>query len=267
LPGLIRNLHTTLNTGTDHAELLDLAVYLHVHVTRKWLEHASAPTDLQRRVVFLTRRLAQERNEVSTLALAGVAVFDTLYRGGGFETGRAALHAIAPPPTTADTAGLVGVLTEAHAVMAALDGRPGDAAAAMDATTNLAERFGATGEIGSFGYLYTPVDAAMTRMWLALEADDPDRSLSVAENVHPEQHPFTVSQAHYWILNGRGLAQLRNRRDDAVWALRTAEDIFPARVRRDPIVRDVIATLLPGAGRDAVGAELRGIAYRVGLPV
>jgi transcriptional regulator with XRE-family HTH domain len=33
LPGLIRNLHTTLATGTDHAELLELTVYLHVHVT------------------------------------------------------------------------------------------------------------------------------------------------------------------------------------------------------------------------------------------
>ena len=32
LPALIRNLHTTLATGTDHTELLDLAVYLHVHV-------------------------------------------------------------------------------------------------------------------------------------------------------------------------------------------------------------------------------------------
>lgn len=43
LPGLIRNLHTTLATGADHAELLDLAVYLHVHVTRLWLAHAGAP--------------------------------------------------------------------------------------------------------------------------------------------------------------------------------------------------------------------------------
>ncbi|MGH3854123.1 MAG: helix-turn-helix domain-containing protein [Pseudonocardiaceae bacterium] len=34
LPGLTRNLHTTLDTGTDHGEPLELAVYLHVHVTR-----------------------------------------------------------------------------------------------------------------------------------------------------------------------------------------------------------------------------------------
>ncbi|MGH3798561.1 MAG: helix-turn-helix domain-containing protein, partial [Pseudonocardiaceae bacterium] len=70
LPGLIRNLHTTLATGADHAELLDLAVYLHVHVTRLWLVHSAAPDDLIRRTVFLARRLAQERDEVTTLAIA-----------------------------------------------------------------------------------------------------------------------------------------------------------------------------------------------------
>ena len=67
LPGLIRNLHTTLATGADHAELLDLAVYLHVHVTRFWLIEACAPDDLLRRTVFLARRLARERGEVTTL--------------------------------------------------------------------------------------------------------------------------------------------------------------------------------------------------------
>lgn len=48
-PGLIRNLHTTLDTGTDHGELLDLAVYLHVHVARLWLAPAAAPANLVRR--------------------------------------------------------------------------------------------------------------------------------------------------------------------------------------------------------------------------
>jgi hypothetical protein len=65
LPGLIRDLHTTLATGVDHGELLELAVFLHVHVTRQWLIHAAASADLLRRVVFLARRLAQERDEIT----------------------------------------------------------------------------------------------------------------------------------------------------------------------------------------------------------
>ncbi|MDQ3760657.1 MAG: helix-turn-helix domain-containing protein [Actinomycetota bacterium] len=51
LPDLIRDLHTTLDTGQDHGELLELAVYLHVHVTRWWLINAAAPADLIRRTV------------------------------------------------------------------------------------------------------------------------------------------------------------------------------------------------------------------------
>ncbi len=55
--------------------------------------------------------------------------------------------------------------------------------------------------------------------------------------------------------------------DDAVRALRTAEDLFPTKVRRDPMVRDAIATLLPGARRNAIGMELRGLAHRANLPM
>ncbi|MBV9729762.1 MAG: helix-turn-helix transcriptional regulator [Pseudonocardiales bacterium] len=267
LPGLIRNVHTTLATGTDHAELLDLAVYLHVHVTRLWLFHSGAPADLLRRTVFLTRRLAQERDEATALAAAMFAVADALQAGGAFQLGRDELDSITLPPTTADTAALVGQVTTSHAVAAMLDGRPGDVAAPMQAATELAERFGATGETDSLGFVFGPVDAGIVRMWLALEAGEPDQAASIAREVNPERHPFPVNQAHYWIQYGRALARLRGRRDDAVLALRTAEDLFPTKVRRDPMVRDVIAELLARSRGDAVGRELRGMAYRAGLPV
>jgi hypothetical protein len=53
-----------------------------------------------------------------------------------------------------------------------------------------------------------------------------------------------------------------------VVALRTAEDIFPAKVLRDPMVRDVIAGLLTRSRRDSpMDRQLRGMAYRAGLPV
>jgi hypothetical protein len=116
------------------------------------------------------------------------------------------------------------------------------------------------------GFVFGPVDAGRIRMWLALEADEPDQAVSIAQNVDPERHPFPVNRAHYWVQYGHALARLRGRRDDAVRALRTAEDIFPTKVRRDPLVRDVIATLLPGTRRDAIGTELRRMAHRAGLP-
>ncbi|MGH3800194.1 MAG: helix-turn-helix domain-containing protein [Pseudonocardiaceae bacterium] len=266
LPGLIRDLHTTLGTGRDHDELLELAVYLHVHVTRWWLIEAAGAADLLRRAVFLARRLAQERDDVATLAFASFGVADVLLSGGAFELGQAELDSITLPPTAADNAGLVGQVTALHAVSAALNGRPGEVDAPLDAAAELAERFGATGETDSLGYVFGPPDAGLCRMARALEAGEPDRAVRIAQQVHPERHPFPVNQSHYWAQYGRVLARLRRRHDDAVAALRTAEDIFPAKVLRDPILRDVIAGLLARSRRDSpMDRQLRGMAYRAGL--
>jgi transcriptional regulator with XRE-family HTH domain len=266
LPGLIRNLHTTLATGTDHAELLDLAIYLHVHVTRQWLVHTAAPTDLVRRAVFLTRRLAQERDEATALAIAEFAAADVLLAGGALELGQATLNSLTLPPVTSATAGLVGLVTACHAMAAALDRRYGEVAAPIDAAADLAERFGATSQADSLGFLFGPVSAGCFRMWLALEANEPDHVVSIAQQVDPEQHPFPVNRAVYWVHCGRALAQLRGRQDEAVRALRTAEDLHPTLVRRHPMVRDAIATLLPGTRRNAIDTELRRMAHRAGLP-
>lgn len=267
LPGLIRNLHTTLATGTDHGELLELAVYLHVNVTRMWLAHAGAPTDLKRRTVFLARRLAQERNETTILAVVEFAVADALLAGGALELGRAMLDSMTLPPTTATTAGLVGFVTVHHATASALERRYGDMAAPMDAAAEVAERFGATHDTDSLGFWFGPVNVGLSRMWQALETHEPDEVTRIAQEFDPERIPFPLNRSLYWVHAGRALAQLRGRHDDAVRALRTAESISPTMVLRDPNVRDAIATLRPGSRRDAIGMELRGMAHRAGLPV
>jgi hypothetical protein len=65
---------------------------------------------------------------------------------------------------------------------------------------------------------------------------------------------------------GRGLATERAYRHEAVAALRTAEKLAPQRVRANPFVRDVITDLMRRARRDAIGRELRGMAYRMASP-
>jgi len=64
---------------------------------------------------------------------------------------------------------------------------------------------------------------------------------------------------------GRGLATERAHRQDAVAALRTAERLAPQRVRTNPFVREIVTDLMRRARRDAIGRELRGMAYRMGL--
>lgn len=267
LPGLIRDLHTTLSTGRNHGELLDLAVHLHVHVTRMWVNQAGAEVDLRRRVVFLARRLAQEHGAVTTLGVAAFGVADVLAGGGAFDLALAELDDVTSPATTADTVGMITALTVTRALLAVVAGRPGDADAPMDDATDMAERFGELGEADPLGFGFGPTNVGFRRVRLALEAGEPDRAVRIAEGLHPERNPFPASRVYHWVGYGRALARLRGRQDDAVRALRRAETIHPHRVQRDPFVRDVLARLLARSHRDAVGRELRAMAYRAGLPV
>ncbi|WP_184727525.1 hypothetical protein [Saccharopolyspora phatthalungensis] len=45
------------------------------------------------------------------------------------------------------------------------------------------------------------------------------------------------------------------------------ESLAPQRVRNMPFVRETVTDLVQRAQRDAVGRELRGMAYRMGLGV
>ncbi|MGH4021511.1 MAG: helix-turn-helix domain-containing protein [Pseudonocardiaceae bacterium] len=267
LPGLIRDVHTTLGSGRDHGELLALAVQLHVHTTRLWLSQAAAPDDLRRRAVFLARTLAQEHGEPTTLGVAAFGVADVLLCGGAFELGRAELDSVTLP-TTADTVGLMGQLQMLHGVAAVAGGRLDDSVAPMGAAVEMVERFGdTTGEADSLGFLLGPVEVGIGRMALALDAGEPDRAVSIAADVHPERHPLPGYAAYYWTHYGRGLAQLPGRRDDAVRVFLTAEDLFPVRVYRYPLAREAIAGLVERSRADAIGRDLRGLASRAGLNV
>jgi transcriptional regulator with XRE-family HTH domain len=66
---------------------------------------------------------------------------------------------------------------------------------------------------------------------------------------------------------GRGLAQGKATRAQAVEMLRTAEKIAPQRIRTHPFIKETVSDLMRRAQRDAVGRELRGMAYRMGLAV
>ncbi len=266
LPGLIRDLHTTLDAGADHSELLALAVHLHVHITRMWLGYAGAPADLRRRVVFLARNLAQEHSGAAPLGMAAFGVADVLLRSGVFDLGQAELDSLTPPPTSRDTAGLACALMTSYALAAVVTGRPRETAAPMEAAAEMAVRFGEY-PADPLGFAFGPMNVEFRRMSLALESDEPDLAVSIAQDLHPERHPFASKRVYYWMTYGRALSQLRGRRDDAVRALRTAEDIFPTRVYRDPMVRDVLTTLIEKPPTGRAGQELRGLAHRAGLSV
>jgi hypothetical protein len=259
LPGLIRDLHTSITAGRDLSTLLPLTAMAHVHLTHMWLRDAGAPADLRRQAVGLARNAAREHGEVTTLAVAAYGTVYALVGNGMLALARAKLDSLPLPAITRHTAGVVGSLMMAHSLIAAFDRRPGDVAAPMETAAELAGRFSeATRTHDEFGFAFGPTDVGLYRMDLALEAKEPDRALNIARGVHPEQHPWATRQAAYWVHCGRALTRVRGRSDEAVIAFRRAEKISPHHVHRNPMVRDVLAELLARPRHDAVGRNCEG---------
>ncbi|MGQ0774930.1 MAG: helix-turn-helix domain-containing protein [Pseudonocardiales bacterium] len=264
LPALIRDLHSTIAAGRDVAELLELAVLLHVQGTHNWLHTLGESTDLGWQANTLARQAAREHGGSEVMGLVGFGAANGLLAAGEFDIALAELDAVSVPTTTSQAEQLAGMLALTRSLVAAADRRPGDVAAPLDYAAELAAR---PAEGNAYGLGFGPTNVGVWRVSVALEARDFALAARIAEELRPELLPSANRKAIYWADYGRALARLRGRRDDAVRALRTAELISPARVQRHPFTREAIALLLPGSRRDAVGRELRAMAYRAGLPV
>lgn len=265
LPGLIRDLHTSIAAGRDVAELLDLAVLLHSHATVGWLRVAGAPIELREQAAQLASRAAEDRGTPEAMGLATWGGLYVMVMSGAVDLARDELDSVSVPTATQEGMQLEGVLALCRSFLAAADSRPGDTAAPLEYAAELAER---TGEVNAFGLGFGPQEVGQWRARAVLEAGDHELTARIAEGLRPETHPLRSRQADYWVTYGRALAPQRGRREEAVLAFRHAEKILPHYVLRDPFAREVISYLLPRTRRDSTaGRELVGMAYRAGLPV
>ncbi|MGH3777655.1 MAG: helix-turn-helix domain-containing protein [Pseudonocardiaceae bacterium] len=264
LPALIRDLHTSIAAGRDVAELLGLAVVLHTQGSHAWLRVMGAGLDLRSLAALVARQAAQLRDDPTTMGLAVWGDGLVMLATGDFDLARAELDAATVPTNTPESMQLAGMLALCRSLVAAADKRPADVDAALDYAAELAQH---TGEGNAYWLGFGPTNVALWRMAAVLEAGDHERAATIAEGLNPQVHPNRSRQAAYWIDYGRSLARLRGRHNDAVMALRRAEVLSPLHTLRNPFIRDTIAELLARARRDAVGRELRGMAYRAGLPV
>jgi transcriptional regulator with XRE-family HTH domain len=266
LPTLIRDLHTSIAAGRDVAELLDLAVMLHVPGTSSWLGISAmgARVELRSLNTLIARQAAEHRDEPTMLGLAVFGDGMVLQADGDFDLARAELDAVTVPTNTPESMQLVGMLALGQSLVAAADQRPADVEAALDHASELAER---TGQGNAYWLGFGPINVGLWRMAAALEAGNHERAVVIAEGLNPRAHPSRSRQAAYWMDYGRALARLRGRHGDAVLALRRSEMLDAPRIQRNPFAREVLGELLVRARRDAVGRELRGMAYRAGLPV
>jgi len=162
---------------------------------------------------------------------------------------------------------MYGALHLNAALAAAAMRRGDDAADHLHEAGAIAERVGPDGGHG-FGSLYFgPDNVGIWRVSIAVELGEPGQVQELARRVTPERVPSAARQAMYWADLGRGLASERATRDQAVEALLRAEQLAPQRIRTNPFVREAVADLMRRARREAVGRELRGMAYRMGLGV
>jgi transcriptional regulator with XRE-family HTH domain len=156
LPGLIRDLHTSIAAGRDVARLLELAVLLHSGATPGWLRVAGAPLDLRAQAVQLAHQAAQHRDSPAALGLAAWGGLHVLLSAGEFGLAQAELDSVTVPTDSPESMQLAGMLALSRSLVAAADSRPGDVTAPLEVATELAER---TGDGNAFWMGFGPTNA------------------------------------------------------------------------------------------------------------
>lgn len=261
LPGLVRDLHTSLLAGRDDRELLELSVLTHVQGTQAWLSDIGAGSDLAWQASVLARRAAERLDDPLFGAVSAFGTSFGLIAAGGFDSARSLLTTAEPGTATPEATQVTGMLTLTHALVSAAQGNTAERHAALGQADELAAR---TGDANAMWLGFGPSNVGIWRMSVALESGEHHEAAAIAETVNPRALSPT-RQAAYYREYGRALARIPRRQTEAVLMLRRAEKISPARIHRHPFMRAVLAELLARAKKDAVGRELRGMAYRSGL--
>ncbi|GAA3464401.1 helix-turn-helix domain-containing protein [Saccharothrix longispora] len=264
LPMLIRDLHTTLKTGRHDKKVLQLLTLTHVQGTQAWLGDIGANMDLAWQAAMLAKQAAERADDPLTHAVSAFGTAFGLMGAGAFDLASKALAVPNLGTASVEAAQATGMLTLASSLVAAARKDHSERMAAIEHAADLAKY---TGEGNALWFGFGPSNVGVWRMSIALEAGDYAEAARIATIVDPNALPSPTRKSAYWREYGRALARLPRRQDDAVMALRRAERISPARIHRHPFMRSVLAELLTKAKRDAVSRELRGMAYRAGLPV
>jgi hypothetical protein len=269
LPRLMTELHTLYVSDSEHRVEICKALMDCYHAAGVLLKNLGV-RDLPSLAAFRAQQVAEELDDPAWLGLAAwlhAYTVDGKGRPRMLAISVRGAHELEPYLDDPRAAQMYGAL-HLHAAMAsAAMRRGGDSADHLDEAAAMAERVSGGGR--GFGDLYFgPDNVGIWRLSIAVELGEAGRAREIARLVDPSRVPSAARQAMFWADLGRGMAQERATRDEAVGALLRAEQIAPQRIRPNPFVRETIADLLRRGQRDtATGRDLRGMAYRMGIGV
>ncbi|MGH3793737.1 MAG: helix-turn-helix domain-containing protein [Pseudonocardiaceae bacterium] len=267
LPDLIAELHAVVacNPARRHDAL---GALLDVYTAATFIAKHLGEPDLAVVAAMHARSAAAELDSPAHTALAELLrahAVSSPARARSLVLASRAADRVAPfVGTDGGAAEMYGMLHLTCSLDAAALRRPAESVDHQAEAADVAARVGTGVNFGhqSFGL----ANLGFWRVHLAVERGEGGKVRELARGVDPTAVGLGASRcAAFYTDLGRGLATERSRRKDAVAALRTAERLAPQRVRANPFVRETVIGLLHRAQRDAVGRELRGMAYRMGV--
>lgn len=261
LPGLLADLNGAVG-GEHRRDALEglCSVYQRAAMSSKALGVRGLPAFAAQRA----RQAAEELDDPAWQALAAMTTASTAGRARAIVVADRSIDELSGLLGDSRCREMAGALHLNAALAEATLARPDRAAERLDEAGRLADALPDGHGFG--GMFFGPTNVRVWRLSTAVESGEGGRVRELAAGWDVRAIPSRGRHADYWTELGRGLASLRSNRDEAVTALLRAEELAPQRIRAHPLIRETVAGLLRRARRDAGGRELRGLAYRMGVP-
>lgn len=173
------------------------------------------------------------------------------------------LQAVARHPDARQTLGQIHL---SAALASATAQRADDAAAHLAAAESEALSLGEPADgLGFFGSFFGPLNVHLWKMSLFSELGEHGRVLELGAGVPVDTIPIANRRQSFYLDRGRALAHGGKRDKEALIALAQAERAAPAPFRLNPVIRDVVSSMITRAHRRAVGEDLAAMAGRLGI--
>jgi transcriptional regulator with XRE-family HTH domain len=154
---------------------------------------------------------------------------------------------------------------------AAVASQPADAVAHLDEAADVAATLGEPERhsdlsAGHNGNWFSPTQVEYWRVAVAAELGDADEAVRVSDRIDLSTVPVPNRHVYYWTDLARAQAAGGEDRE-AMHALARAERAAPQHFRFNPVVRDLVQTLIYRAKRRAVAGEMELLAHKLGIDV